>query len=242
MKKALVGLGAAGALAVGLWALWSGPLLLSDIREAPVGDAQAARALLHQAHTTHGGLDAWRAHDWVELDLDGDIPKTPARWGFGVAERATSVTVRFRPTAEVLAVTVDGADRYPGDDRAHFLGQSVQHLFELPFAMESADVLQAYGEQEGHQRIFASWGTAEPQRRVDQYILWRDAEGRISDFQSTGRAITPFLRARVSLDQHREFEGFLLPTSVTVESDPAEAEPVMRWILRGVRMGPASAG
>lgn len=209
------------------------PLLLSDLRTEPLGDAEVGRATLHEAQRAHGGRDAWLSRAWVELELDGEIPFPPARLALDV-DPEVHVTVRYDPReAEVASVVVDGVEREPD-----LLADSVRHLFELVFAMESADVSAALPDRDGHARTFLSWRTAEPQMDYDQYIVWADREAHlVRRFDCTGRAIAPFVLARVSLENYRDVQGFAIPARVRV----ARAEDgalVQGWTLVEARLGP----
>lgn len=219
------------------------PLLLADLRTEPLGDAEQGRATLHRAQAAHGGRDAWLDHEWVELELDGDVPFLPARLGFGGVDERASVWLRFDPRQYgVATLRVDGEthaiDTRSDRDGLGLLADSLRHLWELPFAMESADVIAALPDREGQERVFASWGTDAPQMDVDQYVLWTDpAQHLVRRFDSTGRAIAPFIVARVMYEGYRTIDGFELPGRVTIYDE--EDAVVHRWTLVAARLGPA---
>jgi hypothetical protein len=221
------------------------PLLLSDIREDPLGDPAKGRAVLLRTQAAHGGLDAWRTRDWIELELRGEIPFAPARFGFGGVGEELHVVLRFDPAVHGLAtLTLDGQDLAVDTrgerDGLGLLAESVRHLWEFAFAMDSADVLAALPAREGLDRVFASWGTDAPQPAVDQYVLWSDQQEHIvRRFDSTGRAIAPFIRARVVFDDYRDVEGFMLPGTVTVHRAGERGGVVQAWRLVAARLGPA---
>ncbi len=152
------------------------PLLLSDIRAEPLGSADEGRAHLHQAQAAHGGREAWLDREWVELELDGEIPFLPARLAFGDVNEQVHLRLRYDPREYGVATMVLDGETHAIDTRVErdglgLLADSVRHLFEYAFSMESADVLAALPDRDGHARIFASWGTDTPQMDVDQYIV-----------------------------------------------------------------------
>ena len=88
------------------------------------------------------------------------------------------------------------------------------------------------------QRTFASWGTQDPQLHTDQYIVWTGENGLVERFDSTGRAVAPFILARVVFEDHRDVEGFQLPGQVTVFEAGEAGSVVHAWRVVDVRLGP----
>jgi len=244
MRKFLIGLVAVTATAaVAAILVMRTPLLISDIRTEPLGDRSAGRKVLEASQRAHGGLDAWKARSWVELEVSGHVPFPPARWAFGVPAH-TEVRLRFDPQVVGLAtLTVDDGEPIAIDTRKErdglgLLADSLRHLWEFPFAMDTADVVAGLASVDGHDRVFLSWGTDAPQMTVDQYILWSDGTHRTVRFDSTGRAITPFTKAVVVFEDHRRVEGFEVPGRVKVTRAGQEGAVVHEWTLKGIRLGP----
>lgn len=217
------------------------PWLLSDIRPSSMGSVDEGRDTLRAIQRAHGGAGNWRSLSWVELEFTGTVPFLPARLTFGVPEQFDLV-VRFTPAVPgraslILNGTVHEVDARDGNEGLALVANSVRHLWELPFAMQSADVVRHVADTQGYERVFASWGTPEPQADTDQYILWSRG-GVIERFYSTARVITPFTVACVDLEAFRTVEGFVVPGKVTVRGDHPQGRVVQRWELRGIRFGP----
>lgn len=241
---ALLALVAAG---LGL-AAFNTPLFLADLVDTPLGTVDEGEALRDRLQAAHGGLDRWRERAWIELRATGTIPSRLARGTFGCDSETVELTLRFDPrdhTPTTMKLvhgdrTTEGAmpDLEPGH---RMLAASIRHLFELPFAMESADVIHGLPPVDGAPRVFMSWGTAAPQMQTDQYILWLDPKDRIFRFQATVRAVAPFVTADVAFDGAIEAEGLMLPRSARV-ANAREGETIHAWELLEMTPGPVVDG
>ncbi|MCP4810723.1 MAG: hypothetical protein GY913_10535 [Proteobacteria bacterium] len=200
-----------------------------------------ALATLSNGWEAHGGIDDWRAHQRIELELEGVVELPPARWAFGVETASPSVTLHYDPSVwgeGTMWLDEGGSvqERVLDPAAPDLLADSVRHLVEFTFSMDSADVLHTLPDVDGHSRLFASWGDSAPQRDIDQYILWFDAEHVLRRFDSTGRAIAPFIRAEVTFEDYRDAGGFLLPGHVEVRRPGPGGALVHAWTLREARL------
>lgn len=99
-----------------------------------------------------------------------------------------------------------------------------QYFIEFPSRIQEATSIDYVGEKtidgvktEG---IIASWNSTEPQKDVDQYIIWLDAETkRIVKLEYTVRDAYRFVSGAVSFEAYKEFDGIWLPTKLPVESN-----------------------
>ena len=99
-----------------------------------------------------------------------------------------------------------------------------QYFIEFPSRIQEATSVDYIGEKiidgvktEG---VIASWNTTEPQKDIDQYIIWIDAETkRIVKIEYTVREMFKFISGATYFKDYKEFEGILLPTSLPVESN-----------------------
>lgn len=227
------------------WAAFETSLFMSDLADEPLGTPAEGEALRGRFEAAHGGLDRWRARAWVELRWSGRVHSTLARGTFGVEAEAVDLTLRFDPrdrTPMTLRLvsgdqTVEGpvAEQPPG---LRMLAASIRHLFELPFAMTTADVVHSMPPVDGAPRVFMSWGEAAPQMETDQYILWLDGDDRVDRFQATVRAVAPFVVADAALEGWIEREGLRLPAAAKVANEPG-GPPIHEWTLDEMTLGPA---
>lgn len=228
--------------AVALLVALKTPLLRVDLAGEGLGDVDAGEATAARMSAAHGGLDRWLARSWVELSLDGEVPAISPRFGFDVGE-TLSLTLRFDPCDRgPMTGSLRDGDRvvaYPAEGSAghRLLFPSMRHLFEMPFAMRSADIVRGMTPADGHDRVFMSWGTADPQQQTDQYIMHLGADGQVAGFRSTVRVVAPFLVAAVTYAGRVERDGVWLPEEATVRNAP-DGPVVHAWRLVDMKLGP----
>lgn len=248
LRRLAIALGG-GLLLLGALALlaFRTSLFLSDLRDGPLGVAADGEAARQRLHAAHGGLDRWLGHGWVELTLTGEVPAAEAAGAFGVSGDHPRLTLRFDPcdrapfTQRIVDGSVITEGPITGQSEAHqMLGYSIRHLFELPFAMHTADVIHSLPSTGDAARVFMSWGRAEPQMKTDQYILELGPDGRVRGFEATVRAVAPFIRADVDYAGWVEADGITLPRDATVR-DPLLDRLIHRWRLESLTLGPPRA-
>lgn len=102
-----------------------------------------------------------------------------------------------------------------------------QYFIEFPNRIQEATALAYIGskiingiETEG---VLASWNTVEPQRDIDQYIIWMDKNSkRIVKVEYTIREMYGFISGGAYFQKYKDFNGMLLPTELPVESNLVE--------------------
>ncbi len=102
-----------------------------------------------------------------------------------------------------------------------------QYFIEFPLRIQKANSLAYAGETEIEgiicEGIIASWNTTEPQREIDQYLIWLDKKTkRIVKLEYTIREMYNFLTGAVYFHDYNNYDGILLPTSMPVESNLLE--------------------
>lgn len=113
----------------------------------------------------------------------------------------------------------NGAIVQKKDKDLKFWIPTYQYFIELPNRIQEANVVDYVGtntidgiECEG---VIASWNTITPQRNIDQYIIWIDAESKmIVRVEYTIRDQYKFLTGWVDYPDYKEEDGFILPTTI----------------------------
>ena len=110
------------------------------------------------------------------------------------------------------------------DPNLQFWLPTYQYFIEFPWRIQEATVFRYMGRHEINgqacEGILASWNTLEPQRNIDQYLIWINrATSRIVKIEYTVRDLYPFLTGAASFEQYKSFDGMLLPTEFPVESN-----------------------
>ena len=101
---------------------------------------------------------------------------------------------------------------------------TLQYYLEFPMRIQNADAFGYVGEQvinniDCH-GIIASWGTIEPQRDIDQYLIWLSKENhRIVKLEYTVRDKFNFVTSYCLFEDYQSFDGILLPTRIPVKSN-----------------------
>ena len=99
-----------------------------------------------------------------------------------------------------------------------------QYFIELPRRIQEASTIDYVGTQvingittEG---IIASWNTVDPQKKIDQYVVWVDATThRIVKVAYTVRDTYPFVSGAAYYTQYKNYGGIILPSVMPVESN-----------------------
>ena len=99
-----------------------------------------------------------------------------------------------------------------------------QYFIEFPSRIQEATAIDYIGEKtisgiktEG---VIASWDTIAPQRDIDQYVIWIDKDSkRIVKLEYTVRDAYGFVSGAASFNEYKSYNGFLLPSSMPVESN-----------------------
>lgn len=110
------------------------------------------------------------------------------------------------------------------NDKYEFSINTYQYFIELPNRITEATVIDYAGTKniEGikTEGIIASWGTVEPQKNIDQYVIWLDAKTkRIVKVDYTIREKFKFVRGEAFYSDYKDFNGYLLPTKIESKSN-----------------------
>lgn len=99
-----------------------------------------------------------------------------------------------------------------------------QYFIEFPKRIQEANAIDYIGtktingvEAEG---VIASWNTVDPQKDIDQYLIWIDAKTKqIIKIEYTVREMYKFITGAASFESYKSFDGIPIPTQFPVESN-----------------------
>ena len=99
-----------------------------------------------------------------------------------------------------------------------------QYFIEFPLRIQEATVLDYMGsgsiEGTKVEGVLASWTTVEPQKKIDQYLIWIAADTkRVVKVEYTVRDAYRFVTGAAFFKEYKNYEGILLPTYMPVESN-----------------------
>lgn len=99
-----------------------------------------------------------------------------------------------------------------------------QYFIEFPIRIQEATSIDYIGtkmingvKSEG---VIASWNTVAPQKDLDQYIIWIDADSkRIVKIAYTVRDKYRFVSGAAYYKDYKDYDGIILPSTMPVESN-----------------------
>lgn len=99
-----------------------------------------------------------------------------------------------------------------------------QYFIEFPSRIQEATSVDYVGEKMidgiASVGIIASWNTTEPQKDIDQYLIWLDAKSkRIVRIEYTVRDAFRFISGEATFKDYKEYDGILLPSKLPVGSN-----------------------
>lgn len=118
----------------------------------------------------------------------------------------------------------NGSEVNKGDKKIKFWLPTYQYFIEFPFKIQEATAVKYAGKKEHngiqYDLVLASWNTIEPQKKLDQYLLWINPETRRVDIlEYTIRDMYPFIKGAAFLSDYFEKDGIWFPGSMKVKTD-----------------------
>jgi len=125
---------------------------------------------------------------------------------------------------ETYTSTKTNAPIFADDVNIAFWVPTYQYFIEFPKRILNANAFGFIGEKTINnvacEGVIASWNTIEPQRDIDQYLIWLDkTTKRIVKLEYTVRDQYNFVTGAAYFNDYKNFDGFLLPTKLPVESN-----------------------
>ena len=223
-----------------------------------LGHQQLARMEL-----AHGGYDAWKRFGTATLELRDLWSSDIARRIFSPWP-ANAVPLRFTeiPGQDTSCLEfLDGPERgqvwgiqnwatyraaaggkpqFKQENALRFWLPTMQYFFDAPFRLREADVVAALDPAPvkgvPYERVFLSWGKAEPQADVDQYIAWIDpSTGRLGFLEYTVRDILPMAKGCMAYRDYQQVQGLWVPMTMAVCEAPGGADTMHRIEVSDVR-------
>ncbi len=107
------------------------------------------------------------------------------------------------------------------DTTVEFVVPTTQYFLELPLRMESATVALEAGQDvwEGkpYDLLFTTWETAEPDSKIDQYVLWIDPEtGLLARTDFTVRDVGASMVGSARYRDYEDFGGVKIAKEITL--------------------------
>lgn len=241
------------------------PARLVDDGISPEAAAEG-RAWIDRMVTAHGGLSAWKAHRDVEVVFTDTWPGWLARtaampWpqdgqtivmGMLLGTDDARLTFRGGPDDgltwgvqqwQTWRQPKGGAAVFEEDGDIRFWVPTMAYFFALPFRIGEASTVAYAGDTtldgRSHAIVYATWGSAEPQDDIDQYVLYIDREShRLSWAHYTVRDLMLADQGAVRLGDLRTVEGIVVPFEMTMVGSVGGDDVTHVMRLQSVDFGP----
>ncbi len=224
---------------------------------------QRGRDLLARLEDAHGGYPSWAGRPAARVELRDHWPGAVMRalampWSeSGLLMRSTMLRGSDASRLEFLEGELDGTawgiqnwvtytdppgddpPVFEDDDTIRFWLPTLQYFFEAPFRLREAEVVADAGPTTvagvTYQRVFLSWGSAEPRPRVDQYLAWISPEsGRLEYLEYTVRDMMPAVAGCMHYRDYRQVEDLWVAMTMAVVEGPGGPDALHRFELEQV--------
>lgn len=110
---------------------------------------------------------------------------------------------------------------WKNDSNIKFYLPTYQYFMYMPFYLTEAQLITYAGERKLHGRsydlVFATWGKYEPNKKMDQYLIWINKQNKQIDYvQFTVRDIMPMVVSTGKATDYKDVEGLKLPHKWTI--------------------------
>lgn len=206
--------------------------------------AAEGRAWLDKMVTAHGGVDAFKAHRDAEVVFTDTWPAWLTRTAaMPWPQNGQRIRMSLSTTTDDARLTFVGGEldghtwglqnwvtytiepgkspAFEDDDDLRFWVPTMAYFFAMPWRIVEAGVVGYAGQQtidgRPHAVVYATWGSAEPQDDIDQYVLYIDAEThRLTHAAYTVRELVLASQSAVRFSDFREVQGLVVPHTLTM--------------------------
>ncbi|MEO1417218.1 MAG: hypothetical protein AAFW00_18175 [Bacteroidota bacterium] len=125
---------------------------------------------------------------------------------------------------ETYIQKADGTQKVKPHKDAQFWIPTYQYFIEFPARILEANVFRMMGIEKmngkTYDRVLATWNQVEPQKEMDQYVIWVEQETRlIGKVAYTIREANKFVSGYAMFEDIKDFDGVKLPTRMPVGSN-----------------------
>jgi len=119
---------------------------------------------------------------------------------------------------------IDDEMTFKRDKNIEFFLPTYQYFIELPLRIQEATALSYVGSREVEGKscegVLASWNTLDPQKEIDQYLLWIDKETKmLVKVEYTIRDAYKFVSGSTLYQNYKDFNGLKLAMDMPVMSN-----------------------
>lgn len=124
---------------------------------------------------------------------------------------------------------------FKNNKKIKFWVPTVQYFVEMPFAIQSAQIVAYAGEEivngEKYDLVYATWNDPEPNKKMDQYLLWIHQETKLLGVaEYTVRDMARFITGKIWYTDYKDIDGVKIAFSQKVTNDPEKANKFLHWM------------
>ncbi len=230
---------------------------------------QRGRELLSRLADAHGGQSTWNVRRAAQVELRDHWPGAMMRalampWTeSGLLMRSVMSRGTDASRLEFLEgegagtawgiqnwmtyrIPVGGQPTFEDDETIRFWLPTLQYFFEAPFRLREGSVVADAGSETvtgvTYQRVFISWGHAEPRPATDQYLAWIHPDsGRLEYLEYTVRDMMPSIVGCMHYRDYRQIDDLWIAMTMAVVEGPGGPDALHRLELEDVRFEEVSA-
>ena len=172
------------------------------------------------------GFIGKQAHPFKEQKMEFSLDYNPQNYD-GRMEIASGVekgTTWGIQSWQTYLIDDAGQARAKDNKDMTFWIPTYQYFVELPRRIQEASSIDYVGSQDINgvtaEGILTSWHSVEPQKEIDQYLVWIDAQTKmIVKVEYTVRDQYRFVTGAAHYTQYKDYDGIILPSVMPVESN-----------------------
>lgn len=135
-----------------------------------------------------------------------------------------------------------GEPVYAPDDDVKFWVPTISYFVELPFRLPEAEIAVYAGDEtifgRPHARVYVTWGTAEPQDEIDQYVVYIDRETHlVGTVFYTVRDMMSGVTGAMRYEDYRDVDGLKVAFKMTSTETPTASTVIHRMVIEEGRFG-----
>lgn len=221
---------------------------LSGVQELPVDRVREGRKLLAAMMEAHGGKQRWKSLRTAVVDMRDDWPNPVTRWAASPwADNDSKMRVSMRLGRDLYRldflegqlagsawgiqqwvtyqVNSDNELRFGKDRDVWFWVPTMGYFFEAPFRLADGEYIASMGEAKAggktYDRVFITWGSVEPDAKIDQYVAWISREtGLLTYLEYTVRDVTASFYGCMHYSKYHEVDGIQVARSMMTVDGP----------------------
>jgi len=160
-------------------------------------------------------IDKWNDIETYNVIFEDEFYGFLGKRSHGFQEQKITFSLNYIPK------TFDGLKE---SKNMKFYIPTYQYFIEFPIRIQEATSIDYIGtkmidgvKSEG---VIASWNTVAPQKKLDQYVVWMNAESkRIVKIAYTVRDKYRFVSGVAYFKDYKDYDGIILPSTMPVESN-----------------------